>query len=108
MRRGEVVKGTKTALVTGASTGIGRQYAEQLAELGYNLIIVSRTEQTLQEVCLGLHSMCVGAESKYFNGHTNITDDTFLCFGVKGGRKAAEAFMKKLNITHQSLAVLVQ
>ena len=42
------------------------------------------TEQTLQEVCLGLHSMCVGAESKYFNGHTNITDDTFLCFGVKG------------------------
>ena len=42
------------------------------------------TEQTLQEICLGLHSMCVGAESKYFNGHTNITDDTFLCFGVKG------------------------
>lgn len=42
------------------------------------------TEQTLQKVCLGLHSMCVGAESKYFNGHTNITDDTFLCFGVKG------------------------
>lgn len=33
------------------------------------------TEETLQEVCLGIHSMCVGAESKYFNGHTNITDD---------------------------------
>lgn len=42
------------------------------------------TEETLQEVCLGIHSMCVGAESKYFNGHTNITDDAFLCFGVKG------------------------
>jgi type IV secretory pathway VirB4 component len=28
--------------------------------------------------------MCVGAESKYFNGHTNIVDDRFLCFGVKG------------------------
>ena len=28
--------------------------------------------------------MCVGTESKYFNGHTNIIDDTFLCFGVKG------------------------
>ena len=28
--------------------------------------------------------MCVGAESKYFNGHTNITDDAFLVFGVKG------------------------
>lgn len=42
------------------------------------------TEETLQEVCLGIHSMCVGSESKYFNGHTNITDDEFLCFGVKG------------------------
>lgn len=40
-------------------------------------------EETLQELCLGLHSMCVGTESKYFNGHTNIIDDTFLCFGVK-------------------------
>ena len=42
------------------------------------------TEETLQEVCLGIHSMCVGAESKYFNGHTNIVDDKFLVFGVKG------------------------
>lgn len=42
------------------------------------------TEETLQEVCLGIHSMCVGTEAKYFNGHTNITDSEFLCFGVKG------------------------
>ena len=42
------------------------------------------TEQTLQEVCLGIHSMCVGAESKYFNGHSNIIDNDFLAFGVKG------------------------
>lgn len=42
------------------------------------------TEEILQEVCLGIHSMCVGSESKYFNGRTNITDDKFLCFGVKG------------------------
>ena len=42
------------------------------------------TEEILQQICLGLHSMCKGAESKYFNGHTNISDDKFLCFGVKG------------------------
>jgi len=42
------------------------------------------TEETLQQVCLGIHSMCVGSESKYFNGHTNITDSNFLVFGVKG------------------------
>ena len=42
------------------------------------------TEETLQEVCLGINSMCVGSESKYFNGHTNVSDGDFLCFGVKG------------------------
>lgn len=42
------------------------------------------TEETLQVVCLGINSMCVGSESKYFNGHTNVSDGDFLCFGVKG------------------------
>lgn len=42
------------------------------------------TEDLLRELCLGLNSMCLGAESKYFNGKTNITDDKFIVFGVKG------------------------
>lgn len=42
------------------------------------------TEDTLQNICLGLYSMCKGAESKYFNGHTNIRSGDFVCFGVKG------------------------
>ena len=42
------------------------------------------TLDVLQDICLGINSMCQGAESKYFNGHTNITDDKFICFGVKG------------------------
>ena len=41
-------------------------------------------KELLQEVLLGLHSMCRGAESKFFNGHTNITSSRFLVFGVKG------------------------
>ena len=39
--------------------------------------------ELLREVLLGLHSMCVGSESVFFNGHTNITSDRFLVFGVK-------------------------
>ena len=42
------------------------------------------SEEMLREVCLGLNSMCIGAESKYFNGYTNINDSEFLVFGVKG------------------------
>ena len=35
-------------------------------------------QELLQEVLLGLHSMCRGAESKFFNGYTNITSSRFL------------------------------
>ena len=42
------------------------------------------TRETLQQVLLGLHSMCRGADSKFFNGHTNLTSTRFLVFGVKG------------------------
>ena len=48
------------------------------------------TAELLQEICLGLHSMCKGAESKFFNGHTNITDSSFLTFGVKGLLQASK------------------
>ena len=41
------------------------------------------TPQLLQEVLLGLNSICKGADSQFFNGHTNITSSRFLVFGVK-------------------------
>lgn len=47
MRLGEVAKGSKTALVTGASKGIGRCYALRLADLGYNVVMVASTESEL-------------------------------------------------------------
>ncbi len=48
------------------------------------------TDKTLQDICLGLHSICKGAESKFFNGHTNITDSNFVTFGVKGLLQASK------------------
>lgn len=42
------------------------------------------TEDLLRDICLGLYSMCKGSEARFFDGHTNITDDKFLIFGVKG------------------------
>ena len=48
------------------------------------------TADTLREICLGLHSLCKGAESKFFNGHTNITSNEFVTFGVKGLLQASK------------------
>ncbi len=48
------------------------------------------TAQVLQDICLGLHSICIGAESQFFNGHTNIEGDRFVTFGVKGLLQASK------------------
>ena len=42
--------GSKTALITGASSGIGKSYAELLAKEGYDLILVARREELLNKI----------------------------------------------------------
>ena len=43
-----------TALITGASSGLGKAFSEQLAEQGCNLILVARSEGKLQELAESL------------------------------------------------------
>lgn len=54
------------------------------------------TAEMLQGILLGINSMCVGAESKFFNGHTNITDSNFVVFGVKGLLQASRSLKNAL------------
>ena len=55
------------------------------------------TPELLRSACLGLHSMCKGADAKFFNGHTNIHDTRLITFGVKdlmeGGKNIKDAML---------------
>jgi short-subunit dehydrogenase len=57
-----------TAVVTGASSGIGREYAEQLAQRGYDLVVVARREDRLKELAVELNT-------RYGTGVTNVVAD---------------------------------
>lgn len=52
----------KTAIVTGASSGIGKALALELADLGANVVIGARNEEKLRELAADIEAKGVGAE----------------------------------------------
>lgn len=63
------------ALVTGASDGIGKEYATQLAAKGFNIILVSRTASKLQAITQELSSR-YGIETKQHAMDFSQNDDS--------------------------------
>lgn len=61
------------ALVTGASAGLGREFAVQLAKRGYNLVLVARDHQRLQILADELTAL--GASSEIIAADLAIDDD---------------------------------
>ena len=55
--------------------------------------------EMLRDLLLGLHSMCKGADARFFNGHTNISSARFLVFCVKGLDSVAQNLRDTLLFT---------
>ncbi|MBT7264662.1 MAG: SDR family NAD(P)-dependent oxidoreductase [Waddliaceae bacterium] len=47
-------KNRPLAVITGASSGIGAEYARRYADMGYDVFLVARREELLKKLCSGL------------------------------------------------------
>ena len=56
-------KSNQTALITGASSGFGRELAKLFARDGYRVILVARTEDELHDVAQGLETEFAGCQT---------------------------------------------
>ncbi|MCQ2225166.1 MAG: SDR family NAD(P)-dependent oxidoreductase [Paludibacteraceae bacterium] len=76
------------ALVTGASSGIGEQYATELAKQGHHLIIVSNQEKEIHEVAERLaNEYHVEVESLYMDLARNEAAEELLAHCKESGKK---------------------
>lgn len=82
-----------TALITGASAGLGAEFAQQLAREGHNLVLVARDRSRLEEIAAGLARQ-YGISAEVLPADL-ATDD-----GVT-------AVAKRLSDVHQPVGILV-
>uniref|UniRef100_A0A669F191 Hydroxysteroid (17-beta) dehydrogenase 12b n=1 Tax=Oreochromis niloticus TaxID=8128 RepID=A0A669F191_ORENI len=63
----------KWAVVTGATDGIGKAYAEELARKGFAIVLISRSQEKLDDVSKAIASKC-GVETKTIQADFSAVD----------------------------------
>ncbi len=81
------MKGVKTALITGATSGIGKAFAEELAARGYELIITGRRAREIQRAAAQIEARWMEAK--------DVVRDSLKALG-KGRALCVPGFLNKL------------
>jgi uncharacterized protein len=74
---------TKTALITGASSGLGLEFVKLFAKDGYNLVLVARNESKLQELKQTFNNVEVTVIKKDLSA-SNAAKEVFAAVQEKG------------------------
>ena len=112
------------AVVTGASDGIGQAFAEELAALGVNLVLVARREDRLRQVAEhirqahGVQARVIAADLAHPEGRTAVEQETedldvgllvaAAGFGTSGPLLNADPDVERNMLQVNCLAVLEQ
>lgn len=73
---GRIEKGSRTALVTGGGSGIGKELARQLARRGFNLLLVSRNAERLKAAADEIKAQ-YGVETSYYSIDLAVQDSAY-------------------------------
>jgi len=90
-----------TALITGASTGIGAVYADRLAKRGYDLILVARSKDKLDEVAKQIHSS-TGRKTETLQADLSVPADVKRVADRLASDSAITAFVNNAGIASAS------
>ncbi|XP_071973724.1 inactive hydroxysteroid dehydrogenase-like protein 1 [Engystomops pustulosus] len=74
--RSKILQYGEWAVVTGGSDGIGKAYAEELASLGVNIILLGRSSEKLQTVCKSI-SATYGVKTCFIVADLNRVPEVF-------------------------------